>query len=182
MILSLDASLVFNLLEGIQPKMIVGLMKSTLLPEATKLTGKNDRKACVLALAKLVVGCPELQGKIFADQSYTPLWVSALSTSLSMIAHLQEQQQPDQEIQVYEEVRDEEPLQSGSAFARLQILPTIPRFAEITVDPVAFLANGLSQMAKTHSSGAVSQLIDSGLEVNQRNVLHHILQQLNVTL
>lgn len=182
MILSFDASLVFNLLEGIQPRMIVGLMKSSLLPEATKINGKNDRKACIMAIAKLAVECPELQGKIFADQSYAPLWLSALSSCLSLIANLQEQSQPDPEAQLYEESRDEEPLQSGSAFARLQVLPTIPRFAEIAVDPVSFLVNGLSQMSKTSPPGALNQLIDSGLEVNQRNVLHHILQQMNVTL
>ncbi len=182
MILIMDASTVFNLFESLQPKMIVGLFKSVLLSEASRLRDPTDRKATLLALVCLLVECPALISRIQSDTDYSSLWVAILGGSLSVIANIQ--QATSSELHTFEElpeVKDEDLMSTGSAFARLHVIPSVPKFTQIKFDPVALLLSGLVQLSKSMPAGALGSLCGS-LDQTQRSILQSLLQQSNVTL
>lgn len=184
MALAYGGSAVFQLFEAVQPKMLGSLMKTLLLPEAARLRDPSDRRAVVLGLGRLVVGCPELAGRLATEPEYAALWLGLLSTCLSLLANIQQAadapEPPADEPQLYADGKDEELAAHGSSFARLQVLPALPRFppAALAADPVRELATGLAALSK---QAPLAELA-AGLKAGQREVLQALLQQAGTSL
>lgn len=188
MTLCLGAGKVFTLLESIQQRMVVGLMKGTLLPEGLRIRNPDDRRAVSMALCQWLVDCKELSTRL-GEADYRSLWLAILSTLLGMLANIPasgtQTNAASEEIGLYETAKDEEILpSSGSGFARLQVLLPAPHFASIpaSADPAASLATGLQQLSRSLPGGMLQGAVDAELEVNHRNVLHALLQQFNSSL
>lgn len=172
----------FALFEGIQPRMLVGLMKTVLLPAAGKIKEKQDKKLVQVALARFVVDCEPLLG-LLGDAEYGSLWLAILSTDLSLLANIKTQTDEPAPI-AYDpsgSSADGEEISGGAAFSRLQVLPHPPKYPYLdTLDPLALLATGIAQRAKQLPSAA--SLLETGLDAEHKAILQALLRQANLSL
>lgn len=175
----LPPSFVFNQFEKIQPGMIIGLMKTVLLPEAGKLRDRNDRNVCLLGLCKLAFGCPEFLSKVTIDQNYSSLFMTFISACLAIISNIPTTTAASTTAEVKIPVQATEgPAidELGTSYASLQSLPLPPRFPPVQVDPTTGFVNGIAGVSK---SIPVRRMIceAGGLDAGQQAILQQLLQQ-----
>jgi exportin-2 (importin alpha re-exporter) len=175
-------AVLFGLFEGIQPRMLIALMRTVLLPAAGKIRERQDRKLVQVALARFVVDCEPLLG-LLGDADYASLWLAMLSTDLSLLANSKTQAEEIAPI-AYDPsstASDGDEISGGAAFSRLQVLPHPPKYPYLEpVDPLALLATGIVQRAK--QLPAAASLLESGLDAEHRALLQALLRQASLSL
>jgi exportin-2 (importin alpha re-exporter) len=74
------ASTVLQAIDAVQPKLFMMVMESLWLAHIQKVSGLTERKACAIAMIKLLTDCPALLGEV-----YFPLWSKILAALMAVL-------------------------------------------------------------------------------------------------
>jgi len=74
------ASTVLQAIDNVQPNLFMMVMSSLWLPNIQKVSGLTERKACAIAMIKLLTDCPALLG-----ETYFSLWSKVLAALMAVL-------------------------------------------------------------------------------------------------
>lgn len=172
-----SGSYILRAFDSLQPKLLVGLMISALLPNGPKIRDRQDRKLVTIGLTKLATECPEL---LSSDPEYSSLFTSLIATIITMLTTLPAGGLGEMSTAEGEGTGEEEP--SGT-FWKLRITaaprrcPTIDELPDAT----SVFINSLVALSRLQPSGKIVTLLSSLDQPNQSS-LSNLLNQSNVSL
>lgn len=177
------AAEIVRLFEALQPKLIVLVMSSLLLPQATKIRDRHDRKLVVLGLTKFACECPAM---ISGDAEFAQLLIAIIATIITMLTSLpagglgEAAAGGEGTEEIFAPGSDDEP---AGSFWRLRVAPPPRRCPLIDAIPDAapVFANSLAALSRSLPSGQLSSLLGS-LDAERQRALSNLLCQCNVAL
>lgn len=177
------ASMLIQLFDSLQPKLLAMVMNSMLLTNAPKIRDRHDRKIVLVGLTKMVTECPVL---ISGDADYTSLFIAIVSTIVTMLATLpggglgdaqgEEAEYDESGAAAVEEV-------SVGSFWKLRCCP-LPRKCppiDHLPDALPIFTNSLVALSRSLPSGRLVTLLSS-MDASLQSALSSLLVQSNVSI
>jgi len=146
-------SLAINTMSNIQQGIFLMVLQSLWIPHVESVKGKSERKACSIAMVRLLCEWPEM-----LVSPYVELWSKLLQQTVHLIEGHETETRGTQEDLFNEE--EERGSHYTSGFTTLCHAPPVEVDSFNLMNPKTFLAHSLNQVYKSHS-GKISPLVES---------------------
>ncbi|KAK0052093.1 exportin-2 [Biomphalaria pfeifferi] len=169
-----SATLLIELIDGLQAKMFAMVIERLFLQDLQKISGNTSKKICAVGVTNILT---EADSMLTGD--YASLWPKLLQALIGLFELPEDSSVPDDEHFI--EIEDTPGYQtaySQLAFAGKHDHDPLAGFVD---DPKVNLAKHLEKMS-VRRPGMIQPMINSGMEAGAKNFLHQYCQTANINL
>eukprot|EP01125_Pyxidicula_operculata_P020129 TRINITY_DN7376_c0_g1_i1.p1 TRINITY_DN7376_c0_g1~~TRINITY_DN7376_c0_g1_i1.p1 ORF type:complete len:982 (+),score=267.58 TRINITY_DN7376_c0_g1_i1:342-2948(+) len=136
--------LVIEQVNSVQKDIFFMVLQSLWIPQVKEISGKIERKSCVMAMIKLLTECPAMLTRPYVD-----LWSSVLEQCVVVLERLQTQTEDPSQVDAAPIADESASAGYSSGFSNLVNAPKAVIDHYPNVEPRIMLARGLSSFSQT---------------------------------